>query len=84
MNVKSDGLIPGQIVKTIIPLDDEKPNEVYIVTDDLSEVEATVVSLSQLQRNIKNPKLAKRATVAIANLKVVENNLEKYITSFNK
>lgn len=84
MNTQSTTVLPGQIVTTVIALQGERPDEVYIVTDDFSATDVTIVALSQLQRNVRNPELAKRERVSISNLKVIGNDIEQYIASLNK
>ncbi|RVU01267.1 hypothetical protein EOD41_04685 [Mucilaginibacter limnophilus] len=84
MNTQLTTVLPGQIVKTIIPLQDERPDKVYVVTDDLTDTAVAIVALSQLQRNLRSPDLAKREQVPITNLTVIGKNLEEYIASFNK
>lgn len=76
----------GQICKII----SEHTNQAqeYIVLDDLELYGDTdylnVVSLKELQRNANNPQNATKRVVPKKNLTVIGENLESYISSWNK
>lgn len=78
----------GQICKTLVPLENEREGDVYIITGDIVEtgkgetVEA--VSLKDLQRNVKDPSKAEKKLIPLNNLTVVGEDLEDYIASWNK
>jgi len=77
----------GQICKIIHPLPDDKPEESYIVLDDLITYDDNavihVVSITNLQRNIENPKLAPVRLTKKSDLYVVAENLESFVDSWN-
>lgn len=77
----------GQICRFVNPLADEKPEEVYIVAEDPSLYDEDdtiyVVSLKELQRNIRNPASTPQIPVSKNELYVVAENLEEYIKSWN-
>jgi hypothetical protein len=77
----------GQVCKTIVSLNDERPDDVYIVTEDptfINEADAIeIVKLKDLQRNIKDPSKAKKRKVSKSNLSVVGEDLQQYIASWN-
>jgi len=79
--------LAGQVCKTITSLDDERPDDVYIVTEDTAVINDTdtieVVKLKDLQRNIKNPSKAEKRKVSKSNLTVVGEDLQQYIASWN-
>jgi hypothetical protein len=77
----------GQVCKTIKSLENEKQDDVYIVTEDPSlfddEDAVEIVKLKDLQRNLNNPALAEKRKVSKSNLTVVGNDLQQYISSWN-
>lgn len=78
----------GQICKTIVPLENEREGDVYILTGDpdliTDGVTMEAVSLNDLQRNVKDPSKAERKRIPIDNLTVVGEDLEDYVASWNK
>jgi hypothetical protein len=78
---------PGQICKIFSGITDMESQEVYIVTEDPSELEEEdeilVVNLKDLQRNIKNPADAERIPVRKEELVVVGDDLATYVQSWN-
>ncbi|TSD67633.1 hypothetical protein FFF34_009675 [Inquilinus sp. KBS0705] len=78
---------PGQIVKIISDVPDLELSEVYIVSEDPLEIadddEVTVVSLKELQRNIRNPDHAERIFVRKNQLVVVSEDLTSHVQSWN-
>ncbi|MGF7081949.1 hypothetical protein [Mucilaginibacter sp. UYCu711] len=77
----------GQVCKTIIRLDDERTDDVYIVTEDptvINDADAIeIVKLKDLQRNIKDASKAEKRKVSKSNLTVVGEDLQQYIASWN-
>lgn len=77
----------GQVCKTITSLEDERPDDVYIVTEDPAVInnadEIEIVKLKDLQRNIKDPSNAEKRKVSKNNLTVVGEDLQQYIASWN-
>ena len=88
MNQQMTPTRQGQICKFIVPLDVERDYEAYVLTDDPSQMsdEDTihVVSISDLQRNIRNPNLATRIPAMKKDLFVIAEDLESYVASFNE
>jgi hypothetical protein len=78
----------GQVCTIINPLEDENPNEVYILSEDPApfddDDDIYVVALSDLQRNLKNPVICQQIAVAKNELNVIADNLEDYIHTWNK
>ena len=78
----------GQICKTIVPLENEREGDVYILTGDpdiiTDGVTMEAVSLNDLQRNVNDPLKAERKRIFITNLTVVGEDLEDYVASWNK
>jgi hypothetical protein len=78
---------PGQICKIISETPDMEQAEVYIVSEDPAvfddDDEIMVVSLTELQRNVKNPHNAERIPVRKNQLVVVSDDLEDYVASWN-
>ena len=77
----------GQICKILHPMEDENPEDVYIVAEDPAPFDAEdgiyIVNLRDLQRNLKNPAVTGQLQVAKSELNVIANNLEDYIHSWN-
>jgi len=77
----------GQVCKTIVSLENERPDDVYIITGDtdISDDDAivTAVSLKDLQRNIKDPSKALKRYIPKSNLTVVGDDLQGYIATWN-
>lgn len=77
----------GQICKIKTPQPDENPLEAYIVTEDLSQkddsVLTLVVSITDLQRNIANPAIAPRKAIRKSELEVIADSLTTYVESWN-
>lgn len=78
---------PGQIVKIISDVPDLESSDVYIVSEDPSDIaideDVLVVSLKELQRNIRNPEKAERISVRKDQLVVVSEDLASHIQSWN-
>jgi len=78
---------PGQICKIISPIPDIEPEEAFIVSEDPApfenQDEILVVSLTELQRNIRQPENAKRLSVRKDQLVVVSEDLTAYVHSWN-
>lgn len=78
----------GQICQFLHPLDDENPEDVYIVAEDPTpfddEDEIYVVNLRDLQRNVGNPAAAPQIQVTKSDLIVIATNLENFIKSWNE
>lgn len=78
---------PGQIVKMISDIPDLESSEVYIVSEDpldfADDDDVMVVSLKELQHNIRSPEKAERISVRKDQLVVVSENLTSYIQSWN-
>jgi hypothetical protein len=78
----------GQICKVINPMDDENPEDVYVLTEDPTPFEAEdslyFVNIKDLQRNINNPTFSPQVAFPKAEVVVVANDLESYIASWNK
>ena len=78
----------GQICKTLVPLENEREGDVYIITCDPASVSGNgtieAVSLNDLQRNVRDPSKTKRLTIAAGNLTVIGEDLEDYVASWNK
>lgn len=79
---------PGQICQIIRPISGENSEDVYIIAEDpqsfSGEETIQVVNLKELQRNINNPQMAKRISVAKEGLDVIADSLDLYIKSWNK
>ena len=77
----------GQICKVIDPSPDENPAEAYLITEDVSSYADNaiiyVVSITDLQRNVRNPSLTPRKAVAKSELTVIANDLVAYVESWN-
>ncbi|WCT14231.1 hypothetical protein [Mucilaginibacter jinjuensis] len=77
----------GQICKIIMPLDDENAEDVYIISEDpkLYDLEDSiyVVNLKDLQRNSNAPQFTPQIAIAKGDLKVVAEDLEQIILSWN-
>jgi len=78
---------PGQIVKIISDVPDLEPSDVYIVSEDPSVIaeddDVIVVSLKELQRNVRNPENAERIPVRKHQLVVVSEDLTTHVRSWN-
>jgi hypothetical protein len=78
---------PGQVCRRISDLK-PNPSATYILTDNsnssISSEMVELVSISELQRNSKNPLLAARVFARQDDLTVVADNLEKYVSSWNE
>jgi hypothetical protein len=78
----------GQICQILNPLDDENPEDIFIVAEDPEpfdrEDNIYVVNLRDFQRNIKNPSAATQIAVTKSDLNVIAESLEKYILAWNK
>jgi len=78
----------GQVCKTLVSLENEKQDDVYIITVDpalFDEEDAVeIVKLKDLQRNINDPDRAPRIKTSKVNLIVVGENLTEYINNWNK
>jgi hypothetical protein len=76
----------GQICTIISPLDDENPEDVYVVAEDPAPFDGDddiyVVNLNDLQRNINNPVTCQQIAVAKNELNVIADNLQDYICSW--
>ncbi len=77
----------GQVCKTLVPLENEREGDMYIITGNPpvsgnGTIEA--VSLNDLQRNVRDPEKTKRLTIEVGNLTVIGEDLEKYVASWNK
>ena len=77
----------GQVCKTLVSLENEKLDDVYILTVDPSlfqDNEAVeIVKLKDLQRNLHDPLKAERREVLKSNLTVVGSDLQQYIAGWN-
>lgn len=77
----------GQICKIIAPLDDENPEDVYIVAEDPQpygpDDNIYVVNLKDLQRNISHPQFVQQIAITKSELTVIANDIESYIQSWN-
>jgi hypothetical protein len=77
----------GQICKIINPLDDESPDDVYIVAEDPQpygpDDNIYVVNLKDLQRNISTPLLVQQTAIPKNELAVIANDIDSYIQSWN-
>jgi hypothetical protein len=77
----------GQICKVISPTPDKDREEAFIITEDPADFDADdnilVVSLTELQRNIRHPENAERIAVPKNELVVVGDDLESYVASWN-
>jgi len=71
-----------------IPITDDDSEEMYLVIEDISSYaddEAIhVVSLTDLQRNASDPRLAPVLIVTKSELTVVAEDLTSYVESWNK
>lgn len=78
----------GQICTIINPLDDENPEDVYVIAEDPapfdSDDDIYVLNLNDLQRNINNPVTCQQIPVAKNELNVIADNLQDYISSWNR
>jgi hypothetical protein len=78
----------GQICRKLVLQDGENADDVYIITDfviaESEDSPVTVVSLSELQRNITNPDNVPRIGIAKGNLQVVAENLSSFVESWNE
>lgn len=81
----------GQICKIIAPVDDEDPNDVYIVSEHPTpfDLEDTIylTNPKDLQRDIYNPLITPQIAVNKGDLTVIAENLKDYadyVTSLNK
>lgn len=78
---------PGQIVKIISDVPDLESADVFIVSENPSEIadddDVLVVNLKELQRNIRTPEKAKRISVRKDQLVVVSEDLASHIQSWN-
>lgn len=79
---------PGQICKIVSDIPDKEEYEVYIVAENPADFEEDddilVVSLTELQRNVRNPDQAERIAVQKNQLIVVADDLEGYVRSWNE
>lgn len=77
----------GQICKIISPLEDENPNDVYIVTEDPKPFDLDdsiyVSNLRDLQKNQHAPLFTPQHAIAKRDLAVIAENIEDYIASWN-
>jgi hypothetical protein len=77
----------GEICQILHPMDDENPDDVYIIAEDPApfdlEDELYIVNLRDLQRNVNNPSFAPQIQVVKSDLNVIAANLEEYIKSWN-
>lgn len=75
----------GQIFKTLVPLENEREGDVYIITGEPSNKSKSIeaVSLNDLQRNVKDPSRADKKIITLNNLTVVGDDLEDYVASWN-
>lgn len=75
----------GEICQILHPMEDENPDDVYIVAEDPApfypEDNIYVVNLRDLQRNITNPGAAPQIQITKSELNVIYPNLEEYIKS---
>ena len=78
---------PGQICKVIFSIPEIDPGETFIVSEDPapfdSDDEILVVSLTELQRNIRHPENAERLSVRKDQLVVISEDLTAYVHSWN-
>jgi hypothetical protein len=78
---------PGEICKIVNPLEDENPEDVYIVSEDPAPFDIGdniyVTSLKELQRNISNPTFTPQIAISKGELLVVAPDLETYIAQWN-
>jgi hypothetical protein len=78
---------PGQIVKIISDIPDLESTNVYIVSEDPSDIndddDVLVVNLKELQRNIRSPEKAERISARKNQLVVVSEDLPSHIQSWN-
>jgi len=78
----------GQVCRSLSPLEDEREGDVYIITGDpvLITGDGTLeaVSLKDLQRNVNDPLKTQKKIIPINNLTVVGEDLEDYISSWNR
>lgn len=77
----------GQICKIINPLEDESPDDVYIVAEDPQpyglDDNIYVVNLKELQRSISNPQFAPQVAIPKNELVVIANDIDSYIRTWN-
>lgn len=77
----------GQICKIVNPLNDENPDDVYIVSEDPTpfdlEDSIYITNLKDLQRNISTPLFAPQVAVIKGDITVVAESLETYISGWN-
>ena len=87
MNTQKTPTTQGQICKLNIPFPGEDPMETYILVDSSEDIAKNemlqVVSITQLQRHMREPNTAPRITVKKEQLKVVAQDLTSFIESFN-
>ncbi|MBB5396697.1 hypothetical protein [Mucilaginibacter sp. AK015] len=78
----------GQICRIACPLEDEDPQEVFIIAEDPSpfsdEDDIYIVSLKDLQRNISTPQLASQVAVQKKDLTVIAEDIAAYVDSWNQ
>jgi len=78
---------PGQICQILTPMEDENPADVYIVAEDPSpfvfDDNIYIVNLRDLQRNINNPLGPSQISVKMSDLKVIAENIEEYVKTWN-
>jgi hypothetical protein len=78
----------GQVCRILNPLEDENPEDVYLVVEDPEpygpEDMVYAVNLKELQRHVKKPQFAPQMAIAKNGLEVVADNLEAYIKGWNK
>lgn len=77
----------GQVCKIVNPMEDENPEDVYILTEDPTPYTDNdniyIVNLNDLQRNINRPAFAPTKAVKKIELTVIAENLEEYISTWN-
>ena len=77
----------GQICKVIELNQGENPLETYIITEDVctfsNDKIIYIVSVTDLLRNIPNPKLAPLKAIKKINLSVVAEDITSYVESWN-
>ena len=90
MTMELELIIPhqqGQICKIINPLDDESPDDVYIVAEDPQpygpDDDIYIVNLKDLQYNIYTPLLTQQIAIPKNALAVIANDIESYIQNWN-
>lgn len=77
----------GQICKIKDPLADEHPEDVYIITEDLSPFEIDedifVANLKDVQNNQNAPVLIPQIAIEKGDLTVIADDLQAFINSWN-